>query len=139
MKKTALINAELSYLVASLGHSQEITVCDAGLPIAAGSKRIDLALIPGVPDFITSVRAILSELCVAGVILAEEFAIESPELHQALLALIAEEERLMAQKITLQYLPHTAFKQRICLSNAVGRTGEFTPYANVILQAGVVF
>ena len=139
MKKTALINAELSYLVASLGHTQEITVCDAGLPILASSKRIDLALIPGVPDFITTVRAILSEMRVEAVILAEEFALESPELHQALLGLIEEEESLLEQKIKLVYLSHTAFKQRIALSNAVVRTGEFTPYDNVILQAGVVF
>ncbi|GAM61192.1 ribose ABC transport system [Vibrio ishigakensis] len=33
MKKSTLINSEISYLVATLGHTDEITVCDAGLPI----------------------------------------------------------------------------------------------------------
>jgi len=139
MKKNALINAELSYLVARLGHTQEITICDAGLPILNNSKRIDLALIPGVPDFISTVRAILSEMQLEAIILAEEFAIESPDLHQALLGLIHDEESLIDKKISIQYLSHEAFKQRTNQSEAVIRTGEFTPFANVILQAGVVF
>ena len=109
------------------------------MPIHKGNKRIDLALIPGVPDFISSVRAVLSEMQIEGVILTQEFADESPESHQMLLGLIKEEEALIDRKITLQYLSHDAFKQRTTQSEAIIRTGEFTPYANVILQAGVVF
>lgn len=139
MKKSALINAEISHLIAKLGHQQEITICDAGLPILSDSKRIDLALIPGVPDFISSVKATLSEMQLEGVILAEEFMVESPELHQALLDLIKEEEVLIDKKISLKYMSHEHFKMRSAQSEAVIRTGEFTPYANVILQAGVVF
>ena len=139
MKKHALINAELSYLVARLGHRQEITICDAGLPIQNESKRVDLALIPGVPDFMSTVRAVLSEMQLEAVILAEEFAVESPDLHQALLGFIHDEELLIDKKIRVDYLSHEVFKQRTNQSEAVIRTGEFTPFANVILQAGVVF
>jgi D-ribose pyranase len=35
--------------------------------------------------------------------------------------------------------PHEEFKQRTARARAVVRTGECTPYHNVILQAGVVF
>ena len=139
MKKSALINAEISHLIASLGHGQEVTICDAGLPILQDVKRIDLALMPGVPDFISTLKVMLSEMQIEGVILAQEFKTESPELHQALLALLEREEGIIDRKIKLQYVTHEAFKQRSELSEAVVRTGEFTPYANVILQAGVVF
>ena len=44
MKRGKLLNAPLSALVAQMGHTDEITVCDAGLPIPAGPERIDLAL-----------------------------------------------------------------------------------------------
>lgn len=47
MKKNTLINAELSYLVATMGHTDEITVCDAGLPIPDPDQRLDLAWSPG--------------------------------------------------------------------------------------------
>ena len=36
-------------------------------------------------------------------------------------------------------LPHEAFKAATRGARAVVRTGEFSPYANVILRAGVVF
>ena len=139
MKKSALINAEISHLIASLGHGQEITICDAGLPIDKANQRIDLALMPGVPDFISTLGVILSEMQIESVILAEEFEQESPNLHQALLSVLQQEEASTDRRIKVQYLSHEAFKQRTTLSKAVVRTGEFTPYANVILQAGVVF
>ncbi|MFT5880897.1 MAG: D-ribose pyranase [Moritella sp.] len=139
MKKNALINAELSYLVATLGHTNEITICDAGLPIPAAAQRIDLALIPGVPTFIATVTAILTEMQIEGVVLAEEFAKISPELHQTLVSVITAEEQLTNRDIPLTYMSHTAFKVRTEQSKAVVRTGECTPYANVIFQSGVVF
>lgn len=139
MKKNALINAEMSHLVASLGHTQEVTICDAGLPIPAEVKRIDLALIPGVPTFIATVKAMLTEMQIEGVIMAQEFAQVSPELHNELHALILEEEKLTGKTITLQYISHEDFKSRTHYSESVIRTGECTPYANVIFQSGVVF
>lgn len=138
MKKTTLLNPDLSYMVASLGHFDELTVCDAGLPVPDETVRIDLALTHGVPAFIDTVRVLLSEMQITGAILAEEFKQVSPDLHQALIRLI-EQEKEGGNKITLTYLSHEAFKERTRNSKAVVRTGECTPYANVIFQSGVVF
>ncbi|NRA52767.1 MAG: D-ribose pyranase [Gammaproteobacteria bacterium] len=139
MKKNSLINAELSHLVARLGHTDEITICDAGLPIPAITQRIDLALIPGVPTFIATVKAVLSEMQIEGVILAKELSSISPELHQQLLDVIANEQALTDNKIVISYIDHEQFKQQTHASKAVIRTGECTPYANVIFQSGVAF
>jgi D-ribose pyranase len=139
MKKTALLNSDLSYLVATLGHTDEITICDAGLPIPEDVQRIDLALTHGVPSFIDTVRVTLAESQIEGVIIAEEFANVSPELHKALLAEITAEEARCGKEISIAYLPHEEFKDRTYHSRAVVRTGECTPYANVIFQIGVVF
>lgn len=139
MKKSALINSELSYLVSTLGHTDEVTICDAGLPIADEVQRIDLALTHGVPAFIDTVKVYLSEAQIEGVILAEEFKAVSPELHNALLAVIEQEQANMGKEITVRYVTHEEFKAKTVDSRAVVRTGECTPYANVIFQAGVVF
>lgn len=138
MKKTALINADLSYLVASLGHFDEVTVCDAGLPIPKPEQRIDLALTHGVPTFIDTVSVLLSEMQITGVILASEFEQVNPDQHRALLELISQEQKLF-KEISVTYISHEAFKKRTCNSKAIVRTGECSPYANVIFQAGVVF
>lgn len=139
MKKSALINSELSYLVATLGHTDEVTVCDAGLPIPDETQRIDLALIPGVPTFIQTVKALLGEMQIEGVVMAEEFKQVSPDHHDALIALLREEETMCGKKFNIAYVPHEAFKVHTQNSKAVIRTGECTPYANIIFQAGVVF
>ncbi|MGI9948736.1 D-ribose pyranase [Vibrio hyugaensis] len=139
MKKSTLINSEISYLVATLGHTDEITICDAGLPIPDHVQRIDLALTYGVPGFLDTVRVILSESQIEGVIIAEEFAKVSPVHHDALIAELAKESELTGKQIAINYVSHEDFKARTEQSRAVVRTGECTPYANVIFQAGVMF
>ncbi|USD64448.1 D-ribose pyranase [Vibrio sp. SCSIO 43136] len=139
MKKSTLLNSDLSYLVATLGHTDEITICDAGLPIPDQVTRIDLALTHGVPSFIETVRVMLTEAQVESVVVAEEFAQVSPQLHQALLDELAHEAEKGQRDIPVTYISHEAFKQRTGQSRAIVRTGECTPYANVIFQSGVVF
>lgn len=49
MKKGVLLNSDVSAVVSRLGHTDQIAICDAGLPIPAVTPRIDLALTQGVP------------------------------------------------------------------------------------------
>jgi D-ribose pyranase len=43
LKRTALLHAELSRVIATLGHGDMLVLGDAGLPIPDGPLRIDLA------------------------------------------------------------------------------------------------
>ena len=139
MKKGTLIHSELSHAVARLGHMDGLCICDAGLPIPAETQRIDLALSHGIPSFLDTVKAILSEMNVECLEMAEEFPEKSPELHDAFIALLKEEEAALGREIPILYIRHEAFKLATKRCRAVVRTGEFTPYANVILKAGVTF
>lgn len=139
MKKSTLLNSDISYLVATLGHTDEITVCDAGLPIPSHVQRIDLALTHGVPSFIDTVRVILSESQIEAVLVAEEFERTSPEVYGELLDLLVQEQLNTGKVIEVGHVTHEEFKARTNNSKAVVRTGECTPYANVIFQTGVVF
>ncbi|MGF1706428.1 D-ribose pyranase [Enterovibrio baiacu] len=139
MKKSTLLNADIAYLTGTLGHTDEVTICDAGLPIPDHVQRIDLALTHGVPSFLDTVRVYLTDSQIEGVIMAEEFATISPECHQALLEVLKQEEQSCGKTFSIKYVSHEAFKLRTDNSRAVIRTGECTPYANVIFQTGVVF
>lgn len=138
MKKTPLLNPELSYLVASLGHFDEITICDSGLPINDANQRIDLALTHGIPSFIDTVKVLLDEIHIIGVFLATEFEQVNPDLYYPLIKLLKKQE-VDGHQIAIQYISHDAFKLQTLQSKAVVRTGECTPYANIIFQSGVVF
>jgi D-ribose pyranase len=131
MKKTPLLNTALSELIASLGHGDMVVIADAGLPIPAETYRIDLALTRGVPGFIETVRTVLSEMQVERVIIANETTRVSPQVLQDLQALLP--------GVPFEQVSHDELKDLCHRARAVVRTGEFTPYANVILVAGVVF
>lgn len=139
MKKTAVLNAPLSGLIASLGHTQGLVVCDAGLPIPSQSTCIDLALTQGVPDFITAVKAITTELFIEKVLLAEEIKHHNSLLHNSLIDHFKMLEQQQGNQILIEYITHEHFKNRTEQAQGIVRTGECTPYANVILYSGVPF
>lgn len=139
MKRTGLLNSELSYIISKLGHLDTLTVCDAGLPVPEGVQRIDLAVSEGVPSFIDVVEAVLTELELESVELAEEFKDVSPAKHDELIELLEQESKERGKDIPVDYVRHVNFKLNTKKSVAIVRTGEFTPYANITFKAGVVF
>lgn len=42
MKKSVLINSEISSIISKMGHTDMLTICDSGLPIPKNVERIDL-------------------------------------------------------------------------------------------------
>ncbi|WP_422484709.1 D-ribose pyranase [Gudongella sp. DL1XJH-153] len=135
MKKNFLLNSDISSVISRMGHMDELTIGDAGLPIPSETPRIDLAVFEGVPSFLDVLRAVLSEHKIEGIILAEEIKYTSPEMHAKIRKLVEEFE----DEFSIAYIPHLEFKNRTKTSKAVVRTGEFTPYANIILISGVIF
>lgn len=131
MKKTTLLNSDLSSVISRLGHNDMLVIGDAGLPIPPGPQRIDLALVRGVPGFFETLRAVLSEMQVERIILASETSQVSPQVYAEIQALLPD--------APVEWVTHEAFKQRTASSRAMVRTGECTAYANIILVAGVAF
>ncbi len=131
MKKIGIINQPIAAVIAGLGHTDTLVIADAGLPIPAEVQRIDLALTKGIPAFVDTLRIVLGEMQVERAIVADEMLKVSPDLYQAVKTLLG--------NVPIETLPHVDFKGQTHAARAVIRTGEFTPYANIILVAGVVF
>ena len=125
------MNKDICEVVASLGHLDKLTICDAGLPIPDQIRRIDLAVCEGIPGFIEVTKAIAEDVVVQQIIIAEEIKEKSPHIEAQI--------REIFKGVDTVYVPHDQFKAMSCESRAIIRTGEFTPYANVILVSGVVF
>jgi D-ribose pyranase len=137
MKKSTLLNSEVSYEISKMGHTDGLVICDSGLPIPLSNKRIDLAITRNLPRFMDVFDATTSELCIEAVVMAKEF--KDSELHNELINKIKDLESTQKNKIKLEYVDHEVFKQLSKDANCFIRTGECTPYANVILKSGVVF
>lgn len=131
MKKRGIIHAQLAGLIAGLGHKDTFMVADGGMPIPKGVEIVDLALTGGVPTFRQVMDAVLDEAVVEGYILAEEIH----DKNQELLTYIEE----MLPDAEVEFMSHMELKGRAKDIKFAIRTGEFTPYPNIILRAGVAF
>lgn len=139
MKKGVLLNSEVSNVIARLGHTDHVVVCDAGLPIPATTARVDLALTHNVPTFMQVLSVITQEMQVESAILAQEIIEKNPALHAAVCEHLQQLEQHQGNTISVHYVSHEAFKAQSGQTRAVFRSGECSPYANIILCAGVTF
>jgi D-ribose pyranase len=134
MKLTSgIINPQLSRVIAECGHTDAIVVADAGLPIPLGVERVDLAYRAGSPAFLDILDSVLAEFIVERAVISEEMESESPGM------LAKVRERLEAVGVQVEAIPHVEFKARTRDARAIVRTGEYTPYSNVMLFSGAPF
>jgi D-ribose pyranase len=128
MKRHGILNRELAGIFAKLGHTDQIVIADCGLPIPAGVTCIDLAYKLGKPSFLEILDVVLDDLVVENSILAEEIKTQNISTHEA-----------VTKQLQAEYVSHEQFKQLTKQAKVIIRTGETTPYANIILQSGVIF
>ncbi|MFD1040432.1 D-ribose pyranase [Virgibacillus byunsanensis] len=131
MKKTGMLNREITAVLAKLGHTDSIIIADCGLPIPDQSTCIDLSISLGTPSFTSVLKAVSDDMEIEEITLANEIKHSNTTLHDNLMDNYSD--------IPMTYISHEALKQKLKDAKAIIRTGEASPYANVILQSGVIF
>ncbi|KRK48715.1 D-ribose pyranase [Secundilactobacillus kimchicus JCM 15530] len=131
LKKTTVINSELSTVIAGMGHMDWLSIGDAGMPVPMDTKKIDLALTKQLPSFIDVLKNILAELEVQKIYLADEIKTQNPKQLTAIKELLPDVE--------IEFMPHSQLKKDLSKTHAFVRTGEMTPFSNIILESGVTF
>ena len=133
MKRHGILNSDISRVLSHMGHTDCICIGDCGLPIPDETERIDLAVKFGVPTFMDVLKEVGNDMKIEKIVLAEEIKEHNPQV----LAEIT--EYFKGQDIEVEYVSHVGLKQMTRECKAVIRTGETTPYANIILQSGCIF
>lgn len=131
MKKTGILNRDITSVLARLGHTDTIIIADCGMPIPDDTAAIDLSLKIGTPEFLSVFDAVAGDMAIEEMTLAEEIKTSNPSLQHQLTKGYAD--------IPVQYISHDHLKREMTYAKAVIRTGEATPFANVILKSGVIF
>lgn len=130
MNRTRLLNAELAHAIATMGHGDLMIVCDAGFPVPANTWRIDLSIVPDVPDLETVLAPIAEHFIAERVSYADTLP-----THNA--PLLAKLERLFADA-DFDPVPHEAILTDLAAkAKVVVRTGAFDPWGNILLYSGV--
>lgn len=128
MKKQGILNRELAGVFAKMGHTDQLVIADCGLPIPEGVRCIDLSYTLGKPSFLDIVEAVTLDFQVEKAIVATELPKQNESVHQEL-----------DDKFELTYMSHEELKELSKKAKVIIRTGEATPYANIVLQSGVIF
>ncbi|WP_210128715.1 MULTISPECIES: D-ribose pyranase [unclassified Staphylococcus] len=129
MYKTGILNSEISKVLSDLGHTDTIIIADCGLPVPDGVKKIDLALTFGHPSFEEVFNVVKEHMAIEQLTIANEMIKQNSELYV----------KLLAENIDMITESHETLKMYSKEAKAIIRTGEATPYANVILSSGVLF
>lgn len=137
-KKSAILNPILAQAVASAGHFDEIVIADCGLPIPALVPIIDVSVLRGLPSFESVFCLLMSEMKVESIVVAREIESANPAVLKVIDSHAAA-SNTGASRVTIDMISHHEFKGRTGRAKCIVRTGENTPYANVILVAGVAF
>jgi D-ribose pyranase len=129
MKRHGMINSHITKILTDLGHTDTIVIADAGLPVPSDVPKIDLSLKLGVPSFEDVVVAVLEDMATEKIVIASEMKERNQKAY----------ELMEKQNILVEEVSHEQLKMLTSKAKVVIRTGEAAPYANCILQAGVIF
>src|SRR5699024_957350 len=124
MYKSAVLNSEISKVLSGLGHGDCIVIGDCGLPIPDGVKRIDIALKPGTRSFDEAYEVVAESM-------DAEKQVYAKEVSDAGLKEVFQDD------IPSEQVSHEKLKVMAKGAKAVIRTGDTTPFANVILYGNV--
>lgn len=134
MQKIGILNSHIAKVLADLGHTDKICVGDCGLPVPAGVPKIDLALRFREPLFIEVVKEMAKYMHIEKIYLAPETKEKNPAQWKALQEVFPEDK---VEWVLLKDHEELKAWEKDC--KAVIRTGEVTPFSNIILQSGVIF
>ncbi len=127
MKKGGILNKDLMAELTGLGHLDMFVICDAGFPVPQNAKKIDLAIVENLPSFMQTLKAVLNEVIIEELILAEETKEVSNELFNKIEEIFENQEKKL--------LPFNDFFEHALKAKFFIRTGDFTPYANIVLKS----
>ena len=128
MKRGGILHPALAHLLASAGHTDFVTVCDRGSPVPLGPERIDLSLVDDLPTVLDVLRAVHAEWFIDRLLITHEMLEVSPARVAELRALLPD--------VPLEPVSHLELKRLAAAARATVRTGDTTPYANVIVVSG---
>jgi D-ribose pyranase len=132
MKRSGHLNRDVSRVLACMGHTDSLVIADCGLSVPAGVECIDVSIALGVPGFLRVLDTVLADFKIERAVFALEAKRHNPAVAGRAACLA--EDQVGVEFVTHETLRHLAREAR-----AVIRTGEATPYANVLLYSGVIF
>ena len=127
MLKHGILNPHLNSLLARIRHTNALVISDQGFPFWPEVETVDISLVADVPTVLQVIDAIRENFIVGKAYMAEEFLAHNTDDTKAAYTRALD-------GVPLAFESHEgAFKPRVPRAIGLIRTGDSTPYSNVIL------
>jgi D-ribose pyranase len=123
-----ILNPAINSLLSRVRHTNTLVIADRGFPYWPEIETVDISLVDDVPRVLDVLAAIRANFNIGRAFMAEEF--HGTATPQAALAYGRGFEG-----IPVLYETHEEFKRRVPSAIGLIRTGDTTPYANLILES----
>jgi D-ribose pyranase len=128
MLKTGILNPQLNSLLARVRHTNTLVIADRGFPFWPTVETVDISLVDDVPTVLAVLLALRPNFQIGRAWMAREFLKSNNARTRAGFAVALD-------GIELLHEPHRELKKRVPHAVGLIRTGDTTPYANVILES----
>jgi D-ribose pyranase len=128
MLRSGILNPQVASLLARVRHTNTLVIADRGFPFWPKIETVDISLIDDVPTVVDVVQALRAQWIAGKACMAKEFLQANDSKAQARFAAALD-------GLAVAYETHVEFKMRVPDAIGIIRTGDTTPYANVILQS----
>jgi D-ribose pyranase len=128
MLKSGILNPQISALLARVRHTNTLVIADKGFPFWSEIETIDISLVDNVPTVIDVLRAVRESFLVGKAYMAEEFRTANDARAQGAFAAALE-------GVAVTYEPHVQLKRRVPAALGLIRTGDATPFGNVVIES----
>jgi D-ribose pyranase len=128
MIKSGLLNPGVLHLLARVRHTNTLVIADRGFPFWPQIETVDLSLVDNVPTVLQVLDAIRANFVIGRAFAAAEFKAHNDAATFAALT-------MRFDGVPLGFEPHLEFKKRVPHAIGLIRTGDTTPYANLIIES----
>ena len=128
MLQSGILNPHVLQLIARIRHTNTLVIADWAFPFWPEIETVDISLTQGIPTVLDVLDLLTPAFKIGRIWQADEFLATNPQ----------ETVNRFAQsfgKIPLTREPHVEFKKRVPKAIGLIRTGDPTPYGNIILES----
>ncbi len=128
MLQSGILNPHVLNLLARIRHTNTLVIADWAFPFWPEIETVDISLTLGIPTVLDVLDLLTPNFKIGRIWQAEEFLANNPsEKVEAFARSFGE--------IPLTREPHVDFKKRVPGAIGLIRTGDPTPYGNIILES----
>jgi len=128
MLQSGILNPHLNHLLSRIRHTNTLVIADWAFPYWPQIETVDISLVKGIPTIADLLTAIEANFKIGEAWMAEEYLSHNPPgSDQAI--------RSILKSVPLTFEPHLEFKKRVPHAIGLIRTGDITPYGNIIIES----